>query len=965
MKKYILLTGIILATISANCQVLYGELEKIVASDRAANDKFAYIVSIDGDYAVVGAYTEDEDAAGANNMTGAGSAYVFEKDGLGNWNEVQKIVASDRASNDNFGWSVSISGDYIIVGAYREDEDLAGANTLSSAGSAYIFERDGGGVWNEVQKIVASDRDAGDSFGYSVSISGDYLVVGAFGESEDESGGNTMAQSGSGYVFELSGGVWSEVQKIVASDRASGDLVGTSVAISGDYLVMTARGEDEDEAGANTLSDAGSAYVFERSGGVWSEVQKIVASDRAASDIFGGYVAISGDYIMVGAFQEDEDEAGANTLSSAGSVYVFERNAGVWSETQKLVASDRAAADNYGWSISMSGDLAVIGAYREDEDANGTATMSSAGSAYIVERDGGGTWNEIQKIVPLDRGPNDNFAGSVSISGTEMLIGAYKEDEDESGTNTLSGAGSAYIFDFCQTTSAFNAIACDAYTVPSGDETYTIPGVYMDTIPNINGCDSVMTITVSFNNSSSTIDVLECATYTVPSGDETYTSTGMYMDTIPNYLACDSVITINLVIGGSTNSFSISACDSYTVPSGDETYTSTGIYLDTIPNYLGCDSVMTIDVSINTASASAFSVIECLSYTVPSGDETYTVSGIYNDTIPNVLGCDSVMTIDLAINGSTNSISVDDCYSYTVPSGDETYTSTGIYMDTIPNFLGCDSIITIDLTINSSTSNLSISECNSYTVPSGDETYTSTGIYNDTIPNYLGCDSLIIIDLAISGPTTSSITETACGSYTVPSGDETHTTTGVYMDTIPNFSGCDSIITIDLTIGGITAVADYGVNYATGGNDYLVASPSGYTYQWIYYNDADCSGTPTDVVGATSDSIDVTGENWGYYAVIITDGSCVDTSDCIWHGYFGLDELEESINIYPNPTQSDITITMNGTFQFDVVNIVGETILTAQGVNSAIVDLSDYENGIYLIRIRKGDKAYFHKVIKQ
>ena len=123
----------------------WNEAIKAVASDRAAGDEFGDSVSISGDYAIVGAYEEDEDASGGSTQADAGSAYIFERDGLGNWTQAQKLTASDRAAGDFFGWSVSISGDYAIVGAYGEDEDASGANTQNSAGSAYIFERDGTG----------------------------------------------------------------------------------------------------------------------------------------------------------------------------------------------------------------------------------------------------------------------------------------------------------------------------------------------------------------------------------------------------------------------------------------------------------------------------------------------------------------------------------------------------------------------------------------------------------------------------------------------------------------------------------------------------------------------------------------------------------------------------------------------------------------------------------------------------
>jgi PAS domain-containing protein len=420
--------------------------QKIVASDRAANDYFGYSVAISGDYAIVGAYAEDEDASGGATASFAGSAYIFNRSGS-TWTQQQKIVAADRAANDEFGWSVAISGDYAIVGAYLEDQDASGGATASNAGSAYIFNRSGS-TWTLQQKIVASDRAAGDEFGYRVSISGDYAIVGARGEDEDASGGATALSAGSAYIFIRSGSTWTQQQKIVASDRAANDNFGISVAISGDYAIVGAWQEDEDASGGATANNAGSAYIFTRSGSTWTQQQKIVAADRAAEDRFGYSVAISGDYAIVGAYREDEDASGGATASSAGSAYIFNRSGSTWAQQQKVVPADIsvvATDDRFGYSVAISGDYAIVGAYWEDENASGGAFASDAGSAYIFNRSGS-TWVLQQKIVASDRAAGDNFGYSVSISGDYAIVGAYLEDEDASGGATASFAGSAYIF---------------------------------------------------------------------------------------------------------------------------------------------------------------------------------------------------------------------------------------------------------------------------------------------------------------------------------------------------------------------------------------------------------------------------------------------------------------------------------------------------------------------------------------
>ncbi|MBL6962298.1 MAG: T9SS type A sorting domain-containing protein [Bacteroidetes bacterium] len=423
----------------------FNEIVKAVATDRAANDQYGVSVSVSGDYAIVGAFGEDEDSSGSNTETAAGSAYIL-KYSAGTWSQHQKIVASDRKSNDYFGFAVAISGDYAIIGAYADDEDSSGANYIPSSGSAYIF-KNCSGTWYQVQKIVATDRGLLDYFGRSVAINGDYAIVGCEYEDEDEAGADTKTSSGSAYVYKNCSGTWYQVEKVVASDRAVEDYFGKSVAIYGDYAIVGAWEEDEDVSGSNTMDGSGSAYIFKNNSGTWSQLQKIVASDRAVEDFFGNSVAISGDYALIGAYGEDHDGSGNNSLDESGSVYIFKNNSGTWSQLQKIVATDRDSFDYFGFSLAISGNYAVVGAYYEDY-VYGSDTSFESGSAYIFKLISG-SWKQVQKFLTYDRESDDNFSYSLSMDGNYILAGARYEDEDASGANTLSDAGSAYVFYNC------------------------------------------------------------------------------------------------------------------------------------------------------------------------------------------------------------------------------------------------------------------------------------------------------------------------------------------------------------------------------------------------------------------------------------------------------------------------------------------------------------------------------------
>ncbi len=398
---------------------LLDEVKKLLASDAQGGDQLGISVGVSGDTAVVGAHWED---AGGGD---AGAAYVFQRGhgGADNWGEVKKLTASDAQTGDWFGISVAVSGDTIVVGAWRED---AGGTDV---GAAYVFGRDQGGTdnWGQVKKLTASDAQAGDNFGISVAVDGDTAVVGAWLE---DAGGT---DAGAAYVFGRDqGGTdnWGQVKKLTASDAEAGDNFGWSVAVDGDTIVVGAFLED---AGG---TDAGAAYVFGRDeggAGNWGQVKKLTASDAQAGDEFGRSVAVSGDTAVVGAIFQD---AGG---SDAGAVYLFGRDeggAGNWGEVKKLTASDAQANDQFGVSVAVSGDTAVVGAHHED------AGGSNAGAAYVFGRDEGGAdnWGEVKKLTASDAQAGDEFGVSVAVSGDTTVVGAKLE-----GAGGF-WAGAAYVF---------------------------------------------------------------------------------------------------------------------------------------------------------------------------------------------------------------------------------------------------------------------------------------------------------------------------------------------------------------------------------------------------------------------------------------------------------------------------------------------------------------------------------------
>ncbi len=324
-------------------------VEKLLASDGSASDSFGRAVSIAGDRALVGAYLDDDMG------TDSGAAYVYVRSG-GTWVEEAKLLPTDGESGDSFGYSASLSQvgtvSYAVVGAYRDDDKG------TDAGAVYVFTRSGT-TWSQQRKLTASDGSAGDSFGVSVSVSSynttyGHILVGA--HKDDDSG----TDSGSAYAFHRIGSSWSQQAKLVPVDGASGDYFGVSVSVSSvgtwyAYGVVGAHGDDD------LGSSSGSAYAYYGNSSTWTQQTKLKAADGVAGDTFGGSVSLSGARALVGAYGNDDHG------NNSGSAYMFVRSGVVWSQESKLLASDGGSYDYFGYSVSLSDARALVGAYGDDD----------------------------------------------------------------------------------------------------------------------------------------------------------------------------------------------------------------------------------------------------------------------------------------------------------------------------------------------------------------------------------------------------------------------------------------------------------------------------------------------------------------------------------------------------------------------------------------------------------------------
>ncbi len=414
---------------------------KLTANDGAAGDEFGNSVSIDGNHAIVGAHGDDD------NGYESGSAYICYYDGT-NWVRQARLTASDGDTGDEFGKSVSIDGNHAIVGAYWA------ANNGYESGSAYVYHYDGAD-WSQQSKLTANDGATDDYFGWSVDISGDYAVVGAYGD--DDLG----SASGSAYVYHYYDANWTQQAKLIANDGALNDYFGQSVAIYGDYAIVGA--PRNDELGNNS----GSAYVYHYDGTDWSQMAKLTAGDGATGDQFGYSVDISGDYAVVGAYGDDD------LGSSSGSAYIFYYDGANWSQQAKLTASDGAPGDEFGESVSIDGNSVVVGASWDDDNG------ADSGAAYLYRYDGT-NWLE-SKVTASDGAADDGFGYSVAISGDTAVVGATYDDDNSNGTD----AGSVYFYD----TEPFDSLAAGESATDS----------FSYTVADNNGASHTATVTVTVN----------------------------------------------------------------------------------------------------------------------------------------------------------------------------------------------------------------------------------------------------------------------------------------------------------------------------------------------------------------------------------------------------------------------------------------------------------------------------------
>ena len=525
--------------------------------------------------------------------------------------------------------------------------------------------------------------------------------------------------------------------------------------------------------------------------------------------------------------------------------------------------------------------------------------------------------------------------------------------------------------------SNFSDAACNFYVWDGRG--YTTTGAYDYTYTAANGCDSVVTLNLTINNQvTSNIEATACNSYTW--NGAVYTASGIYTQNFVSATGCDSVVTLTLTINQPrTSTLTVASCDSYTWHG--TTYTTSGNYTYTTTASNGCDSIATLVLTINNATTSSVNVAACDSYTWHG--TTYTTSGNYNYNTTAANGCDSIVTLHLTLNNSTTgTVSVTTCGSYTWMDGNTYTASTNTPTVTLVNANGCDSVVTLHLTINQTiTGDAYVTACGSYTWEG--TTYTTSGTYTHNYTAANNCDSVVTLNLTINQPVTSSLIVTACDSYTWEG--VTYNVPGNYTHTYTAANGCDSIVTLVLSLNySVSTVEEVtecdgfiwidNINYTESTNtptvtlrtvngcDSVVTLHLTINHSVEIYDSIDILETqlPFNYHGNT---IYAEGDTTIYGTTVNGCDSTVYLHVSVQPVGIEVTSSLENITVYPNPTRGHSTVTADDVTTIEVYDIVGHMVAKFENTNQ--IDISNLAEGSYTLRITTPNGTAVRRLIKK
>ncbi len=811
------------------------------------------------------------------------------------------------------------------------------------------------------------------------------------------------------------------------TSAGSHDVFVSKLDASGNFVWSKQLGGTLDEIGMSIAVDAlGNVYTVGNFNGTADfdpDAGDYSLTSAGGSDIFISKLDASGNFVWAKKLGgTDYDNAGAITVDPFSNVYItgdfrqtadFDPGTGVFNMTTTgyvgSFVSKLDALGNFVWAKKMAGTYAVSGRSIKVDDSGylyttgefqgtadfdpgaGSFNLTSAGNidVFVNKLDTSGNFVWAKKMGGTS--PDAGFSIAVNTSGDVYATGYFQGTADLDpgvGVYNMTTAGVHDIF-IAKLDASGNFLWARQFGGTGYDIGYSLD---LDTMGNVYSTGSFQEI-VDFNPGAD-VHILAAMgqfdlyilkldasgsfkwvkqigggnicmgkSIAVEASGNVYT-TGDFDEPIdfdpdsgvfnlsPAGGFLSDVFVLKLVCYSKATIFPKS-CNSYTSPSGNYIWTESGTYMDTIPNMAGCDSIITINLTINHSNTGTDVITACDSYTWIDGN-TYTSSNnTATHTLTNVAGCDSLVTLNLTINHSgTGTDIITACDSYTWIDGN-TYTSsnnTATY--TLTTIAGCDSLVTLNLTINyPNTGTDIITACGSYTWIDGITYTSSNNTATHTLTNAAGCDSVVTLNLTINYPNTSTDIITACGSYTWLDGIAYTSSNNTATHTLTNAAGCDSVVTLNLTINTVdVTVAEAGMT--------ITANQLEAAYQWM-----DCSNSNAPITGETGRSYTAMGN--GNYAVEITLNGCKDTSACISVSALNLSENSfiRELRVYPNPTQGTLFIEFE-----DAPKIINLLLMTNSGQVIENMPFGDtrlieveikHPAGVYLLEVtdNKGRKA--------
>jgi gliding motility-associated-like protein len=429
-----------------------------------------------------------------------------------------------------------------------------------------------------------------------------------------------------------------------------------------------------------------------------------------------------------------------------------------------------------------------------------TIVVDTTGTYFVAVHNGGCSANDTIHVTVLPRTSNLSIpvcSSSYTYNGHVHAAPGTYFDTLVNGAGCDSIVHLILISQAVLTTSLSQSI-CNSSSIVFGGHTISTAGTYRDTLTGIDGCDSIVVLTLSvIPVSTHPISQSICTGSSIVFNGQTISTAGIYRDTLTNVAGCDSIVMLTLAVQSIlTTSLSQSICAGSRTVFGGQTISTAGTYMDTLTSASGCDSIITLTLSVTPIATTSISQTICGGSSIVFNGQAISTAGVYRDTLTNAAGCDSIVTLTLSLTPvSTTSISQSICIGSSVVFNGQTISTAGTYLDTLTGAAGCDSIVTLTLSvIPSSTTFINRSICSGSIIAFGSQALSATGIYSDTLTGVSGCDSIVVLNLTVQSTHTTILNQAICAGTSIVFAGQTIFTAGTYLDTLTSAAGCDSII---------------------------------------------------------------------------------------------------------------------------------------------------------------------------